>query len=125
MSTLTVISEKLKNMSTTIASIFGIIASIGGAVLYVENNYAHAEDVKTVIRNQTLQINQTLMFQLDYYDSQIKKLESERTRNAEILADPTINRNTRAYTRKPEHITEEIVELKERREKIKKDMISK
>lgn len=123
MSSLTIISEKIKNMGTAVASIFGIIASIGGAVIYVENNYAHAEDVKTVIKNQSIQIKQSQMFQLEYYDDQIKKLEMEKNRNEEVLSDPRTTRNQRAYTRKPDDILEEIRELKLRREIVKRGMI--
>lgn len=121
--TLTDISDRTKTMSTAIASIIGTIATIGGAVLYVENNYAHANDVKTVIRNQSIQTRQTQLFQLDYYDHQIKKLETEKRLAEEILTDPKMTRNQRVYTRKPADIEEEISEFKSRKETLKKQLV--
>lgn len=123
MSIISIISEKVKNLSTAIAGIFGIIATVGGAVLYVENNYANAGDVKTIVRNQSLIINQNLIFQMEYYDDRIKKLEMEMNRNQEILTDPSISRSVRAYTRKPSDIQEDIKELKSRREVLKMDFL--
>lgn len=123
MSIISIISEKVKNFSTAIAGIFGIIATVGGAVLYVENNYANAGDVKTIVRNQSLIINQNLIFQMEYYDDRIKKLEMEMIRNEEILSDPSIPRAVRAYTRKPSDIQEDIKELKSRREVLKMDFL--
>lgn len=124
MSILSSITDKVKNTSTTIAGIFGIIATVGGAVLYVENNYANAGDVKTILNNQSIQMRQTQLFQLEYYDDRIRKLEQERNRNQEILADPKITPQTRAFTRKPEEINEEIREIKSRREIVKDSIIS-
>lgn len=123
MSILSILSERAKSYSTIVASVFGIIASIGGAVLYVETNYAHANDVKTIVRNQSLLINQNMLFQLEYYDDRIKKLEMELSRNQEILSDPQITRGVRAYTRRPQDIQDEIRELKSRREILKSDFL--
>ena len=124
MSILSSITDKVKNTSTTIAGIFGIIATVGGAVLYVENNYANAGDVKTLIQNQSLHLRQTQLFQLEYYDDRIRKLEEERNRNQEILSNPRITPQTRAFTRKPEEINEEIREIKSRRDLVKDSIIS-
>lgn len=123
MPSLNTISAQFKSMGTAITSIFAIIAAVGGSVVYVENNYAHASDVKIVIRNQSIQMKQNIMFQLEYYDSQIKKLEMEKSRNEEILSDKTVSRAARAYTRKPDSIKEEIAELKSRRDMVKRDLI--
>lgn len=123
MSIMSAITEKIKNASTAIAGIFGIIATVGGAVIYVENNYANAGDVKTIIRNQSMIINQNQLFQLEYYDDRIKKLEMEMSRNQEILNDPNVSKSVRAYTRRPDSIQEEIKELKSRREIVKDGII--
>lgn len=116
MSILTIISEKIKTFGTAIAGIFSIIATVGGAVLYVENNYANAGDVKTIIRNQSMMINQNLIFQMEYYDDRIRKLETELAKSQEIISDNTIPKSIRAYTRKPDDIKSEIQELKSRRQ---------
>lgn len=121
---LNVISEKIQSTSKTIGGIFAIIATIGGAVIYVENNYANAADVKSIIKNQDIQIRQNLMFQLEYYDDKIKKLEIEKSRSEEILSDPNTSKSYRAYTRKPSAIEDEIKEIKIRRDIIRKDLIT-
>lgn len=123
MSALSDLNDKIKTMGSAIAGIFGIVASIGGAIIYVENNYAHAEDIKEVVKNQSIQIKQNLLFQLDFYDDRIKKLELEKSKNEEILSDPAAPRSLRAYTRKPADILAEINELKKRREDLQKNFI--
>lgn len=124
MTILSSITDKVKNTSTTIAGIFGIIATVGGAVLYVENNYANASDVKTILQNQTTLMRQNQLFQLEYYDDRIRKLEMERNTNQEILNNPRISPQTRAFTRKPEEINEEIKEIKMRRDIVKDSIIN-
>lgn len=124
MSILTALSEKIQSTSKVVGGIFAIIATIGGAVIYVENNYANAADVKSIIKNQDIQIRQNLMFQLEYYDDKIKKLEVEKSRSEEILNDPEVQRSLRAYTRKPDAIQEEIKEIKIRRDIVRKDLIT-
>lgn len=126
----TTIVNKIKEMSTAIGSIAAIIATIGGAVIYVENNYASAQDVKSLLRNQSSQIDmiqrnqlQTQMFQLDYYDQQIRKLEIDKAKATEIFHDPEATRSMRAYTRRPEDIQAEIDELKTRRESVRNSII--
>jgi hypothetical protein len=108
-----------------------VIAAVGGAALYVDHNYANAQDVKEVLRNQSLQIDffqqsqkQNLMFQLEYYDDKIKKLEIDRARSEEINADQSVSRSTRAYTRRSSDIQEEINELKLRRDIVKRSLIA-
>ena len=124
------LAEKIKLFGSSITTIISVIAAIGGGALYVDHNYANAQDVKTVIRNQSLQIEffqqsqkQNLMFQLEYYDDKIKKLELERARSEEMNADQSVSRSTRAYTRKSSDIQEEINELKMRREMVKRSLI--
>lgn len=125
MSILSSITDKVKNTSTTIAGIFGIIATVGGAVLYVENTYASANDVKTILQNQSIQMRQSQLFQLEYYDDRIRKLEMERNRNQEILNDPKTTPQIRAFTRKPEEINEEIKEIKTRRDIVRDNIVDR
>lgn len=129
MSIFTSLNEKLKDTSVALSALSAIVITIGGAVLYVENNYAHAQDVKSLLRNQSSQIQlyqqsqtQNQLFQLEYYDNTIKKLEIERIRSEELLADPSITRGVRAYTRKPSDIQDEINELKARKEVVRKSI---
>lgn len=125
MSILSSITDKVKNTSTTIAGIFGIIATVGSAVLYVENTYASANDVKTILQNQSIQMRQSQLFQLEYYDDRIRKLEMERNRNQEILNDPKTTPQIRAFTRKPEEINEEIKEIKTRRDIVRDNIVDR
>lgn len=124
------LAEKIKLLGSSITTIVSVITAIAGGALYVDHNYANAQDVKTVIRNQSLQIEffqqsqkQNLMFQLEYYDDKIKKLELERARSEEMRTDQSVSRSTRAYTRKSSDIQEEINELKLRREIVKRSLI--
>lgn len=121
---ITIFAEKIKAMQTTIASIIGIVAAVGGCVFYVENNFANAQDVKDVVKNQNIQIRQNLVFQMEFYDDKIKKLELEKARNEELLKDSRVSATTRAYTRKPDDIKDEIQELKLRRDIIRQDLIN-
>jgi ABC-type phosphate transport system substrate-binding protein len=124
------VAEKVKSYGVTITTIISIIGAIGGSVIYVENNYAHADDVKNIVRNQTLQLElarkkqtEQLLFRQDYYDQQLKKLEAEHNISKEIYSDPKVSRSTRVYTRRPESIQEEIADVKKKRESVIKMMI--
>ncbi len=124
------VAEKVKSYGITITTIISIIGAIGGSVIYVENNYAHADDVKTILRNQTLQIElaqkkqtEQLLFRKDYYDQQLKKLEAELNISKEMYSDPKVSRSTRVYTRRPDSIQEEIIDVKSKRESVIKMMI--
>ena len=99
----------LKDYATQISTALGLVATIGGAILYVENNYAHADDVKEVLKSQQTQIKlyertqrQNLMFQLEYYDDRLRML------NAEL--------ETKASKRNPLDIQREINDTIQRRE---------
>ena len=124
------LADRIKNFGTVVTTIIGIVAAIGGSIIYVENNYASAYDVREVVKNQTRQIDmyqqsqrQNQMFQLEYYDSQIKKLELERNRNTEILENRSVTSTARALTRRPEDVQDEINELKNRREVVKRNLV--
>lgn len=101
--------ETLKSKAAFISTSISLVASIGGAIVYVENNYAHAADVKEILTSQQMMIkNQErsqrsqILFQLEYYDDRIKRLTSE-------LA------STNA-TRKKVEIQSELDDVKKRRE---------
>jgi hypothetical protein len=124
------LADRIKNFGTVITTILSIVAAIGGAIIYVENNFANAYDVREVVKNQSRQIEmyqqsqrQNQMFQLEYYDSQIKKLELERNRNTEILDNKSVTPAARALTRRPEDVQDEINELKSRREVVKRNLV--
>jgi hypothetical protein len=126
----TTVVNKLKETSTAVGSLVAIIASIGGAIIYVENNYASAQDVKSILRSQGSQIDliqrnqlNTQMFQLEHYDQQIRKLELEKAKALVLLSDPATTRSQRAYTRQPDDIQTEVNELKMRRESVRNSII--
>lgn len=124
---ITRLSEMIKAWGTTITTLFAIVATIGGGVLYVENNYANASDVREVLRNQRAQIelqqqNQRsgLMFRLEYYDDRIAKLQEEK-RIAEMRERS--GSQQRAIQKTPREIEEEIKEVRERRELVKRSLV--
>lgn len=84
MATMKSMVETVKTKATFISTCISLVASIGGAIVYVENNYAHADDVKEILSSQKAMIkNQErgqrsqIMFQLEYYDDRIKRLTAE------------------------------------------------
>lgn len=124
---ITKLSEALKSYGTSITTIFTIIATIGGAVLYVENNYAAAADVKEVLKNQRAQIElaaraqkDNMMFRLEYYDDRIAKLQEEKRVAEERERSRAVNR---AIQKTSKELEEEIKELKERRELVKRSLV--
>lgn len=116
----------LKDNATAITSIFSIIAAVGGATLYVETNYANAADVKSLAKNQeqilksqTTQQRQMSIFQLEYYDDKIRKLQEEK-RIAEERE--RTGKQSRAVQKTSFEIQEEINDLKTRREIVRKTL---
>ena len=74
-SSILALAEKFKGKASLITTSISTIAAIGGAVIYVETNYAHAADVKeilttqqTMVKNQERSQRSQIMFQLEYYD---------------------------------------------------------
>lgn len=121
------LSETLKAYGTSISTIFMIIATIGGAVLYVENNYANAADVKEVLRNQQAQIaiqqrsqKDGMIFRLEYYDDRLAKLQEEKRVAEERERTRTQNR---AVQKTSKEIDEEIKDVRARRELVKRSLI--
>lgn len=121
------LSETLKAYGTSISTIFMIIATIGGAVLYVENNYANAQDVKEVLRNQQAQIaiqqrsqKDGMIFRLEYYDDRLAKLQEEKRVAEERERTRTQNR---AVQKTSKEIDEEIKDVRARRELVKRSLI--
>ena len=120
------ISDLIKSNATAITSIFTTIATIGGAVIYVESNYASAKDLQSVsrnqeqlIRSQTTQQRQMAVFQLEYYDDKLKKLLEEKRIAEERVRTGTL---TRAVQRTPSEIQEDINDIKQRRELVRKTL---
>lgn len=99
-----------------ISSAIAVVTAIVVSVISVESRYAHANDVKELVRNQGEQIKlmnqnsaRNLMFQLEYYDNAIK--QRERTLAA------TQSPNARL------EISREIDDLKMKREFVRKQII--
>lgn len=121
------IHEIIKNNSSSVAAIFSTIAVIGGAILYVENNFANAQDLKAVSENQQKQLRiqstqqrQMTLFQSEYYDDKIRKLQEEKRIAEERVRTRATNR---AIMKSPEEIQEEIDDLKKRRDIVRKALI--
>lgn len=115
------IHEIIKNNSSSIAAIFSTIAVIGGAVIYVESNFANAKELKDISENQQRQIKiqstqqrQMSIFQLEYYDDKIKKLQDDK--RVAIEREKTNKLPSRGVYRTPEEIQEDIDDIKRRRE---------
>lgn len=124
---ITKLTETLKAYGTSITTLFTIIATIGGAVLYVENNYAAAADVKEVLRNQQSQIElqkraqkDNMIFRLEYYDDRLAKLQEEKRVAEERERTRSVNR---AVQKTSKEIEEEIKEMKLRRELVKRSLV--
>ena len=106
------VKENLGMVSSAIAVVTAIVVS----VISIESRYAHAQDVKELVRNQGEQIKlmnqnsaRNLMFQLEYYDNAIKQRER--------LLLSTQSQVTRL------EITREIDDLKMKREFVRKQII--
>lgn len=123
---MTAIHEFIKNNASSVAAIFSTIAVIGGAVIYVESNYANAKDLQEIaitqqhaLKIQSTQQRQLSVFQLEYYDDKIKKLQEEKRMAVE--RDKSSQRS-RAIYRTPDEIQEEIEDLKKRREIVRRTL---
>jgi len=86
--------ESLKTRATLIATSVSLVGTIGGAILYFESTYAHADDMKqmvqtqtTLIRNQERSQRQGMLFQLEYYEDKLKQLGNELSRPQRPVAD--------------------------------------
>ena len=119
LSTILSIAEKFKGKASLITTSISTIAAIGGGVIYIETNYAHAADVKDlvsgqqqIIRMQQVSQRQQLMFQLEYYDDRIKRL------TAELAQAEAMNATTRSQTkiRPMAEIQSDLDDTKKRRE---------
>jgi hypothetical protein len=119
------IHEIIKNNSSSIAAIFSTIAVIGGAVIYVESNFANAKDLKEISENQQKQLKiqstqqrQMTLFQLEYYEDKLKKLQDEKRIAIERdkLGPKSPASQARGIYRTPEEIQEDIDDIKKRRE---------
>lgn len=116
-------SDTLKNHSTAITSIFATIATIGGATIYVQNNFASAQDLKEISKNQqiqtriqSLQQSQMALFQLEYYDDRIRKLQEEKAIAETVNRRSQINQAMRSVNQ----IQEDISDTKQRRELVRR-----
>ena len=127
----TVLVNNLKLIILIAVGVFSVIGTIGGGVLWIDNNYAHAGDVGKILQNQESQIKlynqhqqQNLVFQLEYYDDRIRYLQRVKVQSVTIWSDPKVPRHIKAYTRSPDDIQAEINDLKNRRELIRRSIIA-
>ena len=116
----------IKEHTSSITAIFSTIAVIGGAVLYVENNFANASDLKSIsetqqkqIKSQVTQQRQMSIFQLEYYDDKIRKLQEEKRIAEERMRTQTMRRSVQ---KTPQEIQEEIDDVKKRRDLVRKSL---
>jgi hypothetical protein len=114
----------IKNHATSIAAIFSTISVIGGATLYVNNNFANAADLKSISETQQKQLKiqvtqqrQMTLFQLEYYDDKLRKLQEEKR-----IADERLRTRTaiRSIQKTPQEIQEEIDDVRKRRDLVRK-----
>lgn len=122
------IHDMIKNNSSSIAAIFSTIALIGGSVIYVETNFASAKDIKDITETQqrALKVQSTTqrqfnIFQLEYYDDKLKKLQDEK-RIAADREKSNIKTPSRNIQRSTEEIQEDIDDIKKRREFVRKTL---
>lgn len=118
------IHELIKNNASSIAAIFTTIATIGGGVIYIESNFASAADIQSISTNQEKQLKiqssqqrSMTLFQLEYYDDRIRKAQEEKR----VTEDAPKSRS-RALQKTPAEIQDEINDLKQRREIIRKSI---
>ena len=119
-------AKLLKANAAIVSAIFGTIGTIGGAVLYVENNFASAKDVQEITQTQQQQLKiqstqqkQFFIFQLEYYDNKISKLQEEKRIAEERVKQRSFNR---AIQKSPDEIQEDITDTKQRRELVRKSL---
>ena len=120
-SSILALAEKFKGKASLITTSISTIAAIGGAVIYVETNYAHAADVKeilttqqTMVKNQERSQRSQIMFQLEYYDDRLKRLAQE--------LDTKSNNPTAKGQRSLTDINSDISDVKLRREMARKSL---
>ena len=125
LSTILAIAEKFKGKASLITTSISTIAAIGGGVIYIETNYAHAADVKDlvsgqqqIIRMQQVSQRQQLMFQIEYYDDRVKRLTSELAQTEAM--DPKTRSQTKM--RSTVEIQSELDDIKARRELARKTL---
>lgn len=115
------ILSKLKEYATSITAVFSLIGAVGGTLVYVETNYANATDVNQIILNQQKQIRlqestqrANALFQLEYYDDRINRLNAEKRKAEEIYNSR--NLQLQRTIRTPAEIQSDIDDVKSRRD---------
>lgn len=117
--------KQLKDHAASITAVFSMIGAVGGTLVYVETNYANAADVNQIILNQQQQIRlqessqrANAMFQLEYYDDRIARLNAEKRKAEEIYNSR--NQQLRSTVRPPPEIQSDIDDIKNRRDLTKR-----
>lgn len=126
-------TNKASSWLTILTGSFSLVAGIAGTVIYFETNYAHAGDVQRILDQQQQQIKlyersqrQNSLFQLEYYDSRIRQLNDElaRTEQQSTPQGARVLGNQQRNSRTSEEVQNEINDLKQRREFVRKNMIT-
>ena len=119
--------QKLKEYAASVTAVFSLIGAVGGTLVYVETNYANAADVNQIIQNQQRQImiqestqRANSLFQLEYYDDRLSRLNAEKRKAVEIHSSR--NQQLKATTRTPEEIQSDIDDLKKRQEIVRQSI---
>lgn len=116
----------IKEKLGVITAGFSVVSTVVGGFLWMEHNFASAADLGVVIRNQDRQIQmieqtqrQSSMFQLEYYDDRIRKLQVEKQQAEEVQRSRS---QARGLFRSPDQIQSDIDDLKQRRELVRRSL---
>lgn len=125
--------EKFKEHLVAASSVLAFAATIAGGIIYVNSNYASAKEVNTLLQKQEsisakqdqqikLQIStqrQQSIFQLEYYDDKLKKLQEEKRIAEERVRTRSLSR---AVQKTPDEIQDEINDMRKRRDIVRKSL---
>lgn len=122
----------LKKTAKGAGAVVAFLAASAGAVVAVDSRYAHAGDVRTILESQKKQLElyqqhqrEVQLFQVDVYSSRIKQLEDEKRKAQFVHSTPSVSATTKALTRTPTDIDNEIVDLKKRKEFVEKNIVGR
>lgn len=98
-----------------ISGVMGAAVAVVTAIIAVNSHFAHAEDVKEIAKNQREAIQvmrqnsaRQLLFQLEFYDVEIRRLENER--KTKQLPGRDIAREINDYKLKREFTQKQLIE---------------
>lgn len=112
----------LAEHGTLVAGIIAGVTAVVGSVIAFETRYAHAGDVGDIVQVYRGSQEQTQLFQMEYYSDKIRKLEEER-RRARVVYEHSGKSIAKALTRTPDEITEDLTDVKKRKDFLERQMI--